>query len=166
MSRRSNHAHADDFSRRVPRLEDQLAGTMFSPATEPAPPVRRVPVTAHMRTVSGAPAPAGETRRSSALEDHELQAIKRATIVHVRAQLLALYRSRAAGGNRDAFVTADDADAILRAWPQFDPVLRDGSQNWRGSIFAGKGWARTGQWVPSTRDEMNSHMNPCWRPVL
>lgn len=163
MSRR-NHAHAEDF-RRAPNVESQLAGTMFAPDTTPAPPVHRVPVHAHMRTVEG-PAPLdGATRRDNALADHERQAAKRAAIVYVRARLLTLYRTRAATDPK-ASVNADDVDAILRAWPQFDPELRDGHQAWRGVIFAGKGWARTGEWAPSTRAEMNNHLNPCWRPVL
>lgn len=163
MSRRTNHAHADDV--RVPKLDEQLAGTMFAPETEPAPPVRRTEVAAHMRTLPGSPKPGGAARRASAVGDHELQAAKRAAIVHVRAGLLGLYRSRLAT-DPNASVNADDVDAILRAWPQFDPKLRDGSQNWRGAIFAGKGWVRTGAWVASKRAEMNNHMNPCWRPVI
>jgi hypothetical protein len=163
VSRRTNHAHADEY--RAPKLEEQLAGTMFAPATEPVPPVRRVEVGAHMRTLPGAPKPDGATRKAGALDDHERQAAKRAAIVHVRARLLGLYRSRVAT-NPKASVNADDVDAILRAWPQFDPQLRDGSQNWRGVIFAGKGWERTGEWARSKRPEMNNHLNPCWRPVL
>lgn len=159
---RSSHAHANEY--RAPKLDEQLAGTMFAPETEPAPPVRRVEVTAHMRTVSGPPAPDGATRKAAAFADHESQAVKRAAIVHVRARLLGLYRTRVAT-NPNASVNADDVDTILRAWPQFDPELRDGSQNWRGVIFAGKGWERTGEWVPSKRDEMNNHLNPCWRPA-
>lgn len=164
MSRR-DHAHAEDF-RRAPRMDEQLAGTMFAPALEPPPPpVRKVPVSAHMRTVSGPPAVDGATRRDAALDKHERDAAKRAAIVYVRSRLLTLWRSRAAT-ERNAGVHADDVDAILRAWPNFDPELRDGSQNWRGVIFAGKGWARTGEWAPSKRPEMNNHLNPCWRPVL
>lgn len=162
MSRR-NHAHAED--RRAPGIEEQLAGTMFAPATEPTPPVHRVEVSAHMRTVAGAAPPNGAQRRALALEDHERQEVKRAAIVHVRARLLGLYRSRLAS-NPNASVNADDVDTILRGWPQFDPELRDGSQNWRGVIFAGRGWERTGEWVRSKRPEMNNHLNPCWRPTL
>lgn len=163
MSRRNQHAHAEDY-RRAPTIEAQLAGTFFAPETPTAAPVRRVEVSAHMRTVQGPPPADGATRKAAALDAHERQAVKRAAIVYVRARLLTLYRTRAAA-NQNASVNADDVDVILRGWPQFDPELRDGSQNWRGVIFAGKGWERTGEWATSTRPEMNNHLNPCWRPV-
>lgn len=164
MTRRTNHAHADDV--RPPRREEQLAGTMFDPAPPaPEPPVRRVPVAAHMRTLDGPPAKSGEARKLEVLTDHEAQQAKRAAIVHVRAQLLVRYRVRAAVNAETAEVDADDVDEILRTWPNFEPTLRDGNQNWRGAIW-GKAFKRTGRWSPSKRPEMNGHLNPGWRPVL
>jgi hypothetical protein len=159
------HDEHDHYGARRPDPSAQLAGTMFdtTPA-EPEPPVRRVPVRAHMRTVEGPPAPSGEERKAAALEQHELDALKRRAIVYVRAKLLELYRSRVAWDPNPG-VSADDAAKILDAWPDFPTELRAISGNWKGAIFAGKGWERTGRVVKSKRDHMNGTDLPVWRPA-
>ena len=165
MTRRTNHAHADD--QRRPGLDQQLAGTMFAPATEPPPPaVRLVEVRAHTRTATGPARPGPDERKAGALEKHEGRPEVREAIVYIRARLLELYRRRHLTDPATAEVTADDADEIIRAWPHFPVALRTGSQNWRGTIFRGRGWERTGRRFVSKRGDMHAHDYPTWRPVL
>jgi hypothetical protein len=128
-------------------------------------PTYRTPVRAYTRRVKGDAPPSGAERRNAALAQLEAKDAVKSAKEYVRAKLRALYDSRAAVDPAQAFVTADDVEAILRDWPQCPAVLRRGPQKWRGTVFAGKGWALTGRTVPSTRPEMRAHRNPAWRPV-
>jgi hypothetical protein len=130
-----------------------------------APPTRRTPVRAHMRRVQGPPPPSGVERRDAALAQHTQKEDVRAALEYVRAKLRTLYETRAATDPHHAGVTADDVDALLKEWAACPGSLRTGRQAWRGSVFAGKGWQLTGEYVRSARPEMNAHRNPKWRPV-
>lgn len=127
-------------------------------------PVRRTAVRAHLRRVKGSPPPSGAERRDAALSRHlEREAVRHAR-AYVRARLLELYRARAAT-DPNASVSADDADVILRAWPECPPeIFALRSQAWRGSLFTGGAWVRTGERIVSIRPGMHAHDYPTWRP--
>jgi hypothetical protein len=127
--------------------------------------VHEVPVRAHMRTVKGAkPADALPGVMASFDADDSVQRAK----AYVREKLAELYRERCnafrmGAQSVEGYVTADDADRLLREWPQFPKdLLSRESQAWRGSIFRGGGWYKTGRHVNATRAHMNGTELPCW----
>jgi hypothetical protein len=129
-----------------------------------ASPMHRTPVRAHMRRVKGDAPPSGRQRRDAALAKHEEDAAKRVALTYIRARLVDLYRSRLAT-NPDATVNADDADELLREWSACPAEVRAlRSQNWRGKIFAARGWEKRGD-TPSIRPHMHATPIACWRFV-
>lgn len=140
---------------------------LFGGTPEPAPATHVVEVRAHLRSVAGEAPQSGRERRDAALAGHEARDASARALAYVREQLAELYRSRVRA--MPSFpakhgVTADDADRILRAWPQFPrELLALPKQNWRGAIFNPRHWEKTGQSVPAARDHMNSTTLPLWR---
>lgn len=138
---------------------------VVTPITKP----RRVPVRAHLRTVTTTPAQpplTGAERRDAALDKHAAKEWTHGAVAYVRAQLVALYRQRLTRSD-GAYVTADDVEAVLREWPACPPEAQpaNGPQHWRGTVFRGKGWRQTGRTVPSARPHMNATALPCWVPT-
>lgn len=128
-------------------------------------PTRRTPVRAHMRRMKGSPPPSVVERRDAALVRHAEREAVRVAREYVRARLLDLYRARAAT-DPHASVSADDADVILRAWAECPPeIFALKSQAWRGTLFTGGAWTRTGARIVSTRPGMHAHDYPTWRPT-
>lgn len=168
MTARSSQA-VDAFDRPikpVPESMDSLPLFGGAPVVEPV--THEVPVRAHMRAVPGEAPPSGRERRDAALAGHETRDASARALAYVREQLAWLYRSRVRAlpsYPEKHGVTADDADRILRAWPQFPKELLElPKQNWKGAVFR-TGWVRTGRHVPSVRPHMNATDLPCWRPV-
>lgn len=127
----------------------------------PAPLVRTTMVSSHRRTLEGPPLPSEAERRDAVLQSFEDGPASRRALVYVRAKLLELYRRRRLT-NPECYVTADDAHDILDAWADYP---RDDlpSNNWRGSIFRGSHWKRTGETIESKRNHGTAL--PCWAVV-
>lgn len=129
-----------------------------------ARPIHRTHVRAHLRRVKGEAPPNGRERRDVALAMHEADDTKRIALDYVRGRLIALYRLRLAT-NPNATVNADDADQVIREWAECPAAVRAlPSQNWRGKIFAARGWKKDGD-TPSTRPHMHATPIACWRYV-
>jgi hypothetical protein len=150
------------FARRVEFSDDQPTLPIFPPAPIVVP-ARRVPVRAHLRSVTGPTPASGPERRDRALNDLAARAATQRAVAYVRERLIALYHERAARTS-DPYVTADDVEAMLREWPECPDEAKPshGPQHWRGTVFRGKGWRQTGRHVPSTRPHMNATALPCW----
>jgi hypothetical protein len=167
MTPRSSQA-VDAFDRPIKRAPESVDSLpLFGGSPEPEPITHAVPVRAHMRAVPGEAPPSGRERRDAALAGHETRDASAKALAYVRGKLAELYRSRVRAlpsfPERHG-VTADDADRILREWPQFPKELLElPKQNWRGAIFNPRQWEKTGQSVPATRDHMNSTTLPLWR---
>lgn len=161
MTRRSSHAHAEDY--RVRNLGTDALPLFGAPPAETQP-ARQVPVRAHLRRVDGPEPPTGEERRDAALDAHAQKAAVRSAVVYIRARLLELYRLRRRT-DENAAVSADDVDEIIRTWPQFPSELRDVEQHWRAVVFRA-GFEKTGRYVQSTRASNHAHEYPTWRPLL
>jgi hypothetical protein len=160
-------------SLRRPSLGQQLVGTMFDGTAAldlrhaPAP-THTVDVRAHLRTLPGPATPSGVARKEAALSAHEASDPKARALAYVREQLRDLYRSRAATwpAHQVAYVNADDADRILRSWPQYPVELHTLGNNWRGSIFRGAHWKIvTGADQPSLRAHLHGTSIPGWKYV-
>lgn len=140
---------------------------LFGGAPEPEPVTHQVEVRAHLRAVPGERPATGAERRDAALAGHETRDASSRALAYVRDKLAELYRSRVRA--LPSFpekhgVTADDADRILKEWPQFPrELLALPKQNWRGAIFNPRHWEKTGQSVPAKRGHMNATTLPLWR---
>lgn len=163
MTRRS-HAHAEEFRRPSAPLE---ALPLFGGEPAPVPAKHVVEVRAHLRTIGGEGPPSGREKRDTALANQEAKGAAAKALAYVRGQLANLYRSRVRSSPfclTDHGVTADDADRILKDWPQFPRELTElPKQNWRGAIFNPLDWEKTGISVPATRGHMNGTTLPLWR---
>jgi hypothetical protein len=163
MTRRSDgHDHYGS-----PKPAPADLGPLFGGAPAPEPVTHQVEVRAHLRSVSGQAPPSGRDRRDTALAGHEGREASAVALAYVREKLAELYRSRVRA--LPSFpekhgVTADDADRILKEWPQFPrELLALPKQNWRGAIFTAKHWERTGRMVRSAREHLNATDLPVWR---
>jgi hypothetical protein len=140
---------------------------LFGGAPKPDPVTHQVEVRAHLRAVPGERPATGAERRDAALAGHETRDASSRALAYVRDKLAELYRSRVRAlpsFPERHFVTADDADRILREWPQFPKELLElPKQNWRGAIFTRGTWERTGRLVSSKREHLNATDLPCWR---
>lgn len=149
-------------------LDDQPLlpiGDVATPVTPVVPITHKVPVRAHRRTIGAPPPLTGRQRRDAALDTLATREATQGAVAYVRAQLLALYRSRGAT-DRDAYVTADDIETVLRDWPDCPKEAQPahGPQFWRGTVFR-KGWRQTGKSVPSDRPHLHATAMPCWVPT-
>lgn len=122
-------------------------------------------VRAHRRTVAGPPPLSGRQRRDAALDDLAAREVNQRVVAYVRTQLVALYRSRLTT-DRDAAVTADDIETVLRDWPDCPKEAQPahGPQFWRGTVFR-TGWRQTGKSIPSVRPHLHATSLPCWVPT-
>jgi hypothetical protein len=156
---------SDHYGTRAPAPVTDLP--LFGGAPEPEPVVHQVEVRAHLRAVPGERPPAGTERRDAALSGHETRDASSRALAYVREKLAELYRSRVRAlpsFPEQHGVTADDADRILKAWPQFPRELAElPKQNWRGAIFNPRSWEKTGQSAPAKRGHMNATTLPLWR---
>lgn len=129
-------------------------------------PTHQVEVRAHLRTVPGPPPSTGAERRDAALEAMSEKDAVRLALDYVRPKLVDLYKSRVSWMREDKhWVTSDDADRLFREWARYPAELLTGSNNWRGSLFAPKGWEKTGRRVQSARDHLHATELPCWKWV-
>lgn len=133
-----------------PKADDPLQGSIFEPVkTPPARP-------------SFTPESLGLERKEEVLTGHDQR--RRGTLLWLRTQLMQLYRERARGDHGDhwrynPYVTADDAELLLRKHPEKDP---GGGGSWKGAIFRG-GWEFTGKLIPSIIAENNGRGQRAWR---
>lgn len=131
-------------------------------------PTHEVPVRAHLRTLPGEAPPSGEDRRDTIMSEFDNDSAVQKAKRHVQRELATLYREREMAfrlGARSeiAYVTADDADAVLCRWPQRPKELDERGNNWRSVIFRGGAWKRIrGKVVPSHRDRMHATDLACW----
>jgi hypothetical protein len=143
-------------------------GLFDPPGTTPVTPLstHRVPVRAHRRTVVGEAPPSGRQRRDAALRAHAGDSSLAEVRAYVRAQLTALYRQRTvawAHKPERICVNADDVAEILEAWADCPPDIRSRPGHWKGSLFAGREWEKTGTSVTSSRPHMHATLLPNWR---
>ena len=141
--------------------------TLFAYEESPsAEPIHVVPVRAHTRRVRGEAPPSGAERRDAALSAHEQHEAKAVALAYVREKLEALYRERALASRwtgEEPGVTADDADRILREWPEYPRALATMGNNWRGSIWRPSVWEKTGRSITAKRGHMHATSLPCWK---
>lgn len=156
----------DHYGSRKPAPSTDL-GPLFGGTPEPEPVVHQVEVRAHLRSVPGERPATGAERRDAALSGHETREASARALAYVREKLAELYRSRVRAlpsFPEQHGVTADDADRILKAWPQFPRELTElPKQNWRGAIFNPRQWEKTGRSSPAKRGHMNATTLPQWR---
>lgn len=104
----------------------------------------------------------GAERKTEVLTAHDQR--RRGTLLWLRERLRQLYRERERGDHGDSwrynpYVTADDAELLLRKHPEKDP---GGGGSWKGAIFRG-GWEFTGKLIPSIIAENNGRGQRAWR---
>lgn len=115
----------------------------------------------------------GQKRKAAALANHEEGHEDR--LEYLRTKLRELYEQRARAYHDMQrkpmpYVTADDADTILRAAGNLG-YLDDGDdakpRTWFGALFKAKGWTVCNPpgFVPSLRPDMNARMLRCWKWV-
>jgi hypothetical protein len=145
-----------------PKAPDPLQGSIFEPVRNDLP-------RSSFRESGTEPWPSGsvvgQERKEEALTAHDQR--RRATLLWLRRQLASLYELRKAGAQGETYrlkpyVTADDAEMLLRANPNMDP---GGAGAWKGSIFRGDDWQFTGDLIPSVIAENNGRGQRAWRYV-
>lgn len=150
--------------RRNSKAKDEATLDMFGAA--PALVTHVVEVRAHLRQVAGAKPASGAERRDAALERMSEKDAVRAALDYVRPKLVELYKSRVRWMHASKhWISSDDADRLFREWPHYPRELLEGSNNWRGSLFAQRGWQKTGERIQSTRERLHATELPCWKWV-
>lgn len=143
---------------------------LFDPPGTPVTPLRthQVPVRAHRRTVAGDPGPTGGQLRDAALGAHAGDSSLAFVRGYLRAALAELYRARQVAWVHKPeriCVNADDVADILDGWPDYPADIRSRPGHWKGSLFAGREWEKTGTSVTSSRPHMHATLLPNWRLV-